>query len=73
MVSSYIEHDKDNNAFKCLACGRDDFKMKMNAETHVEAKHVQTPGFVCSYCEKMFKTRNSLRVHKQLFHKNEQK
>ena len=37
--------------------------IRSRVRNHVEAKHVSHTGFVCDHCDKVFKTRHSLRNH----------
>ena len=37
---------------------------------HIEASHVKSPGYNCDICYKTFKTKHSLRTHKNVKHKD---
>jgi len=44
-------------------------KWKTNIVEHIEATHVESPGYQCDQCYKFCRTRNALRNHKHLNHK----
>jgi len=57
--------------YVCHACGYSNAirtDMKKHCETHIE-----TPGYPCIYCQKHFKTRNSLNKHTSTKHREEKK
>jgi len=60
---------KVGGAWQCLAC-----EWQTNHKTrcyeHVEAKHVQTNGYSCPFCEKFCPSKNSLKFHKSKYHRN---
>jgi len=68
-IARLINKDPASGKYSCRKCGRA-FGQKAAAKNHVEAKHVQTDGFDCSFCQKTFKTRNSLNVHISTKHTN---
>ena len=45
-------------------------KVKTNIFEHIEAAHVESPGYECEICFKVYKTRNSFRKHKNVNHKS---
>ena len=53
--------------WQCCYCGRQS-KVKTNIFEHIEASHVETPGYVCDLCSKLCRTRNALRAHKHREH-----
>ncbi len=59
--------------WRCLECGRTNRK-KMNISVHVEAKHIETAGFVCpyDYCSFSTKTRDNLKRHISRIHRRTQ-
>jgi len=61
----------ENNlpVWQCNECGKIS-KYITNMKGHIEANHVQGLKFNCLYCEKVFKSRGSLRNHVSNFHKN---
>ena len=50
------------NMWKCSYCDYSSVK-KCNTESHVEAMHLQTSGFVCPYCQMICSTRKALSSH----------
>jgi len=52
------------------ACADCDYTSKKNSNVyeHIEAKHVQGPGYMCQECEKVCPTRKSLRHHLGRYH-----
>jgi len=52
---------EDKNKWKCVECQKYS-KTKANLRKHVEI-HIEGLQFVCKFCEKVFKTRNSLSLH----------
>ena len=61
----------ENNVpvWQCNECGKIS-KYITNLKGHIEANHLQGLKFNCLYCEKVFKSRGSLRNHVANFHKN---
>jgi len=57
----------ESGEMSCMVCGKIG-NNKTNMKNHVET-HVAGSKFNCEICGKQFKTRNSLNVHKSLFHK----
>eukprot|EP00092_Neocalanus_flemingeri_P082237 GFUD01102903.1.p1 GENE.GFUD01102903.1~~GFUD01102903.1.p1 ORF type:complete len:132 (-),score=28.41 GFUD01102903.1:24-392(-) len=57
--------------FTCVTCGYLN-RLKQNMQKHVET-HIDTPGYICSYCYKQFKTKNSLNTHTSVKHREESK
>ena len=44
-------------------------KWKTNIVEHIEATHVESPGYLCDVCNKFCRTRNALRKHKYVNHR----
>ena len=57
------------SVWRCLDCLKE-FKLKGDMSRHVEAFHITHPGLACHVCEKMLKTRESLRSHINNVHKS---
>ena len=53
--------------WECMFCGRQS-KVKTNIFEHIEASHMETPGYTCEICTKHCRTRNALRAHKHRSH-----
>ena len=49
--------------WQCIDCGYS--RKKSHVVEHVEAKHVNHPGYTCQMCPKVFPTRGSLRQHRK--------
>ena len=47
----------------CKVCGKED--MNRNLKTHIEANHLEGVFIPCIFCEKTFRTRETLRRHKK--------
>jgi len=60
----------DDGQWMCLDCGKTS-KWKTNTFEHIEATHVESPGYQCEVCFKTCKTKNALRSHKNREHKNQ--
>ena len=72
LLESFMVKVVDENhmpVWQCNECGKMS-KYITNMKGHIEANHVQGLKFNCSYCEKIFKSRASLRNHVSNFHKN---
>lgn len=57
----------EDGQWQCLDCFTTT-KVKTNIFEHIEARHVQSPGYVCFMCQKHCRTRNALRAHKNRYH-----
>jgi len=57
----------NKSVWQCLECGKE-YKLKGDASRHVEAHHIDHPGFSCDVCGKIYKTRDSLRNHFHQLH-----
>jgi len=65
-IKSNMEKSCDGQ-WHCLFCGKA-AKVKTNIFEHIEATHVQSPGYTCEHCNKPCRTRNALRAHKHREH-----
>ena len=63
-----LQKDETGQWF-CLQCNFASRKVS-HVKTHIESKHVQTGGFICSLCSKVRATRESLRKHIARLHWN---
>jgi len=52
--------------WECSECSYSSRKTT-NMRNHIEVKHVHTPGYYCLTCSLLFRTKNSLNVHKSKF------
>lgn len=67
MISTKME--KAMGVWKCLDCPKE-YKQKGDLSRHVEACHIDHPGCQCVLCNKIFKTRDSLRNHMYQGHRH---
>ena len=59
---NFIKHGASRiKAFICQVCGKEG--LKWNIKDHIEANHLEGISIPCSFCEKSFRSRNSLRNH----------
>jgi len=61
----------ENGEWQCTDCYKAS-KVKTNIYVHIEANHVDSPGYQCDVCYKFCTTSNALRKHKFVKHRNEQ-
>ena len=54
--------------YLCKKCGKEG--MKSNMKDHIEANHLEGIVIPCNFCEKTFRSRNSLRTHKMRLHQD---
>ena len=64
-VNEYLERT-ESGKFKCSICGKE-AKQKIQIQYHIET-HVEGIEIPCSICNKIFRSRHSLAVHKSRFH-----
>jgi len=67
-IDKFISRSETENAWQCASCLKT-FKSRMTLRNHVEAQHIDTPGFQCDICGFISKTRHALRNHKDYNHK----
>ena len=56
-------------AFVCHVCGKE-AGQKIQIKSHIEANHLEGISIPCNLCEKTFRSRNALRIHKSRYHIN---
>ena len=67
--SMYTTTKKDGQCFWiCELCGKD-AKSNTNMKNHIESNHIEGISLPCNFCEKIFRSRNTLRMHKSSSHK----
>ena len=54
--------------WRCTQCHKTS-SLKTDISRHVEAVHIQHPGFQCEFCYSFCKTRDALRCHMNKYHK----
>ena len=59
----------NGSEWSCKECGKT-FKKRLGLRNHIEAQHIDTPGFPCDICGFVSKTRHALRGHKDYNHKS---
>jgi len=57
----------DNSKWLCIICNMSS-SLRNNVRSHIEAKHVSMPPFICALCSKPAKTKDSLRKHMATYH-----
>ena len=68
MIDSKILKCFSTNSYQCGDCLKV-FHQRVNARTHVEAKHIINPnGIRCDICQTTCSTRQGLRKHKSRYH-----
>ena len=55
--------------FRCRHCGKEKKVQRRDMRNHVET-HLEGLSFDCQICGKTFRSRNSLKSHKSIYHKN---
>jgi len=68
MIESMLAYDPASGRYFCKSCSKSGSSKRAIAQ-HVEARHVQTPGFECPLCRKTSKTRYALSMHVYRNHK----
>ena len=64
----HLKMFKNGSQWKCKECSYQS-ALKNNVYEHVEAKHIEHSGYACQFCDKVLKTKGSLRVHMNSYHK----
>ena len=54
----------EDGTYVCQVCGFETVR-KTDAKFHVEAKHIQTNGYLCPNCQKHCPSLNALKCHKR--------
>ena len=65
-LSQNLVSRKNYKAHVCKLCGKEGDRT--DVRRHIEANHLEGLSFPCNLCEKMCRSRNALRVHKQRQH-----
>ena len=71
-VNEQIEQNFSKNldgTFSCQICGKNSGKWLTHIKNHVET-HLEGLSFNCPMCEKTFRSRNALSIHKHRHHKD---
>merc|ERR1719430_2024743 len=72
MVKTMMEKSENplsngqGRAHRCKVCGKEDYST--NIKKHIEANHLEGVSIPCNFCEKTFRVRDSLRIHKASYH-----
>ena len=61
-------HNNQGKVYVCTVCGKEG-KLQ-NTKDHVELHHIEDVSIPCNFCDLVFKTRNTLRMHKAKHHRN---
>ena len=67
MVNTLERNVRGNPIYKCTLCGKE--AENSNLKKHIEANHLEGISVPCNLCEKTFRTRYSLAVHKHSYHR----
>ena len=59
---------KQTKAFICKVCGKEGHPAAI--KDHIERKHLEGIAIPCTFCDKIFSSRNSMSQHKTVFHKS---
>lgn len=65
------DHSQGKPMWSCNDCGKFS-RLKNDIAKHVEAVHITHPGLVCDHCEKVLKTRDTLKQHMKSQHRDTQ-
>ena len=60
---------KDGHIWICCDCSYQSSE-RTNLRAHIEARHISHSGYQCQFCEKIYKTKDSLRKHVSVYHVN---
>ena len=72
MVKSMMEKSESKHASghqkadRCKVCGKEG--MGSAIKDHIEANHIEGIVIPCNLCEKTFRSRNALKLHKRSYH-----
>ena len=66
-INEYGEKTEDGN-LRCTLCGKVTGKISTNFRNHVERYHMEGLSFDCPSCDKTFRSRGSLSMHKNRNH-----
>ena len=69
-----ITDDNGRRQWRCIDCYQygdiRESQYKKDIARHIEATHIDHPGFECQFCTVLSKTRDSLRHHMKAYHRN---
>lgn len=60
--TKHTDHTQKTNHWLCNFCNKSSYSVR-DIKKHIEAKHVRLPPLICEFCQKPYKTRESLRKH----------
>jgi len=73
MISARLQRTQDEasgaSLWQCLDCGHSS-KSKSDCSKHIEAKHIVTSGYNCSFCGCHYPSRNALKSHVSRSHRS---
>ena len=67
MVKTSNKNVRGQIVYECTLCGRE--AGNSDLKKHIEANHLEGISIPCQQCEKTFRSRNLLAVHKHSYHK----
>ena len=68
MTKTSIKNARGKPLYKCTLCGKE--APHTNLKNHIEANHMEGISIPCNLCEKSFRSRNALAIHKHSYHKH---
>ena len=71
-INEQIEQNIVKNvdgSYSCKVCGHNSGKITTNVRNHIETHHLEGLCFNCPMCEKTFRSRHALAMHKRRNHK----
>ena len=73
MISARLQRTQDEasgaSLWQCLDCGHSS-RSKSDCSKHIEAKHIVTSGYDCSFCGCHYPSRNALKSHVSRKHRS---
>jgi len=66
------DHSQGKPMWTCNDCGKFS-RLKNDISKHVESFHITHPGLVCNLCERVLKTRDTLKLHMKSKHRDAQR
>ena len=67
MTKSSRKNKYGQPIYICNVCGKEGYHRR-DVRDHIEANHLEGISIPCNFCEKMFRTRHSMRQHQAKYH-----
>ena len=69
MMEKTLRKDNHSNPiYRCIPCGKEAKSHIM--KSHIEVNHLEGISIPCNFCEKTFRSRNTMEKHYRKYHKN---